>query len=285
MGDGGASSDDPGGQGSRTALTQIAATELGVDVERVKVIQSDTGASRTTTLTGLAVQRTCQDVLSHLEEMGAEVMRCEVGEVKTADGVVAGPTGEVGYEEVVQEWFGGRMGEVVGHGIVRRAGNLKELPPFWEIGMVGVDVSVDPDTGRVTVEHLVTVGDVGYAINPALVEGQELGAATQGLGAALYEQLIYDGPQLINPNLIEYRVPRMSDMPKDIDIIVAQRADGVGPYGAKGCGEGSLNPIGAAVASAVARTTGRWPDRLPLTPDAVWELMNPSNDASEVTDA
>ena len=157
------------------------------------------------------------------------MMRCEVGEVKTADGVVAGPTGEVGYEEVVQEWFGGRMGEVVGHGIVRRAGNLKELPPFWEIGMVGVDVSVDPDTGRVTVEHLVTVGDVGYAINPALVEGQELGAATQGLGAALYEQLIYDGPQLINPNLIEYRVPRMSDMPKDIDIIVAQRADGVGP--------------------------------------------------------
>lgn len=284
------------GQGSRTALAQIAATELGVDLDRVRVVQSDTGgtpyerttgASRTTTLTGLAVQRACRDALRRLEEMGAEVMQCGIEEVKTAEGVVAGPQGEVGFDEVVQEWFGGRQGEVVGHGVVRRAGDLEELPPFWEIGMVGVEVSVDPDTGRVTVEHLVTVGDVGYAINPALVEGQDLGAATQGLGAALHEQLIYDGPQLLNPNLVEYRVPRMADTPNSIDSVVVQRADGVGPYGAKGGGEGAVNPIGAAVTSAVARATGRWPDRLPLTPDAVWELMNPAdeNDIGEATDA
>ncbi|HEX2154068.1 MAG TPA: xanthine dehydrogenase family protein molybdopterin-binding subunit [Acidimicrobiia bacterium] len=284
------------GQGSRTALAQIAATELGIDLDRVRVVQSDTfgtpyerttGASRTTTLTGLAVQRACREALRQLEEIGAELMECRIEEVKTAEGVVAGPDREIGFDVAVQDWFGGRQGEVVGHGVVRRAGELEELPPFWEIGMVGVDVSVDRDSGRVTVEHLVTVGDVGYAINPALVEGQDLGAATQGLGMALYEQLIYDGPQLVNPNIVEYRVPRMVDMPSQIDCVIVERSDGVGPYGAKGGGEGSLNPVAAAVTSAVARAIGIWPDRLPLTPEAVWELMNKreESDGDEVTDA
>lgn len=179
------------------------------------------------------------------------------------------------YDEVIQSWFGGRMGEVTGVGIVRRSGKLEELPPFWEIGMAGVEVAVDSDTGVVTVEHLVTVGDVGHAINPAMVEGQDLGAATQGLGAALGEELIYDGSQLVNPNIVEYRVPRMSDMPRSIDTIVVERGDGVGPYGAKGAGEGALNPIGGAVASAIARAIGRWPNELPLTAPRVWEMMNP----------
>lgn len=272
------------GQGSRTALAQIAATELGIDVERVKVVQSDTsvtpyerttGASRTTTLTGLAVQRACREVLAKLEEMGAEAMGRGVEEVKTAEGAVVAPDTSIPFDEVVRQWFGGRMGEVSGFGVVRPIGNLAELPPFWEIGMVGVEVAVDRDTGRVTVEHLVTVGDVGHAINPAMVEGQDLGAATQGLGAALGEELVYDGPQLLNPNLVEYRVPRIGDTPRRIDSFVVERGDGVGPYGAKGGGEGSLNPIGGAVAAAIARITGRWPDRLPLTPERVWELMNP----------
>jgi len=173
----------------------------------------------------------------------------------------------------VRAWFRANAGEVTGIGVVRPEGDLAALPPFWEIGAVGVEVSVDPDTGQVTVEHLVTVGDVGFAVNPTLVEGQDLGAATQGLGAALHEELVYDGTQLVNPNVVDYRVPRVSDMPRRVDTLLAERGDGVGPYGAKGGGEGSLNPVGAAVAAAVARSVGRWPTRLPLTPERVWRLL------------
>ncbi|MDQ1691333.1 MAG: hypothetical protein QOD87_1441, partial [Pseudonocardiales bacterium] len=104
--------------------------------------------------------------------------------------------------------------------------------------------------------------------------GQDLGAATQGLGGALFEELIYDGPQLVNPNMVEYRVPRMQDLAERIDTMIAERGDGVGPYGAKGAGEGTLNPMAAAVAGAVAKAIGRWPTRVPLTPERVWRLMN-----------
>jgi CO/xanthine dehydrogenase Mo-binding subunit len=271
------------GQGSRTALGQIAARELGVDFEKVTVVQSDTGstpyerttgASRTTVLVGLAIQRACRDALSKLEEMAADAFSVPAADLKTADGVVSIPgEDEWPYAEVLNTWFGARSGEVTGVGLVRATDELELLPPFWEVGTVGVRVQVDPDTGRVSVEHLTTVGDVGHAINPALVEGQDLGAATQGLGAALFEELVYSGGQLENPNLVDYRVPRAGDAPKRIDTIVVERADGVGPYGAKGAGEGTLNPIGGAVASAIGRATGVWPDQLPLTAERVWRLL------------
>jgi len=178
---------------------------------------------------------------------------------------------------VIRDWFGASSGEVTGVGLVRRTGDLELLPPFWEVGTVGVKVTVDADTGFVNVDHLATVGDIGFAINPALVEGQDLGAAMQGLGAALYEELKYDGGQLENPNLVEYRVPKVADMPDKISTMIAERGDGVGPYGSKGAGEGTLNPIGGAVASAVARAIGAWPEELPLTAERVWELMNPES--------
>lgn len=272
------------GQGSRSLLAQVAAEELGVDLAVVKVVQSDTsvtpyerttGASRTTTLVGLALQRACADARSRLRDMAAELFSCEPDDVRDLPGAVAGPDGtELDFGTVVRKWFGGSAGEVTGVGLLRRDGPTQKMPPFWEVGMVGVAVEIDPETGVVAVDQLVTVADVGFAINPRAVEGQDLGAATQGLGSALHEELVYDGAQLANANVVDYRVPRMTDLPRKIDLMIAERRDGVGPYGAKGAGEGTLNPIGGAVASAVARAVGRWPDRLPLTPERVWRLMN-----------
>lgn len=98
---------------------------------------------------------------------------------------------------------------------------------------MGVAVEIDPETGYVTVDQLVTCADVGFAINPQAVEGQDLGAATQGLGAALYEELVYDGPQLANANVVDYRVPRAKDLARRVDLMIAERRDGVDPTAPK----------------------------------------------------
>jgi CO/xanthine dehydrogenase Mo-binding subunit len=278
------------GQGSRTVLAQIAAEELGVGMDRVRVLQSDTattpferttGASRTTTLTGLAVQRACRDVIERVCLAAREVWADTAGPVEVRDGVVHGPDGRsMTYAEAVQGWFGPGGGELLGQGVVRRTGELAELPPFWEIGMVGVSLEIDPDTGAIEVDQLVTVADVGCAINPALVEGQDLGAATQGLGGTITEHLVYDGIQIANANMVEYRVPRMTDRPRRFRSLIVERADGVGPYGAKGVGEGARNPVPGAVAAAVARAVGIWPDTLPLNPERVWRLIQRANAAA-----
>jgi CO/xanthine dehydrogenase Mo-binding subunit len=272
------------GQGSESALAQIAAEELGVPLDAVSVAQSDTGtgpyerttgASRTTTLAGLALQRACTEAKQKVVTMAAEVFQLPEADIASVPGgVQIADRPRVPFGEVISRWFGAAAGEVTGVGLVRREGVTQKMPPFWEVGVVGVDVEVDPDTGAVKVRQLATVADVGFAINPRAVEGQDLGAATQGLGGALFEELIYDGPQLVNPNMVEYRVPRMQDLPERIDTMIAERGDGVGPYGAKGAGEGTLNPMAAAVAGAVAKAIGRWPTRVPLTPERVWRLMN-----------
>ena len=88
-----------------------------------------------------------------------------------------------------------------------------QLPVFWETGMGGVDLSVDSETGSIKLNKYVIVADVGKAINPAQCEGQDEGAAIQGLGHTMFESLVYDNGQLLNPNLVDYRVPFITDLP------------------------------------------------------------------------
>ncbi|MDX6714101.1 MAG: hypothetical protein QOH30_659 [Baekduia sp.] len=268
------------GQGSRTVLSQIVAECLGLPFDRVAILAADTGAtpyerttgaSRTTTLVGRSLQAACADVRRRVREVAAEVAGVDASAVvDLPDGVSVG--GERwDYAEVLSRWFGAG-GELVGVGEVRRAGEFQSMPPFWEVGASGVVVDVDAETGVVSLLQLTTVGDVGIAINPVLVHGQDLGAATMGLGAALSEALVYDGEALANPNVVDYRVPRSSDVPDRLELLLVERRDGIGPFGAKGSGEGALNPIGSAVAAAVGRAIGVFPHELPLTPERVWRL-------------
>ena len=269
------------GQGSSTVLAQIAAGEMGVPLERVQILQSDTvavsydrstGASRTTTIMGLAIQAAARDAREQLLAWAGESLAAGRPVEPAAGGVlVDGVLHDWG--AVVRAWFAGDYGEVVGRGYVRRAGATAAMPPFWEIGCVGAEVSVDPDTGQIRVERLVTVGDVGQAINPRLVESQDIGAAVMGMGMALAEELVYtnDGA-LLGGSLVDYRVPRASDIPPFTPIL-AQRGDGVGVYGAKGGGEGSLNPVAAAIANAVSRAVGIRLREAPFTPERVWRAL------------
>jgi CO/xanthine dehydrogenase Mo-binding subunit len=156
---------------------------------------------------------------------------------------------------------------------LRQTGDLSLLPVFWEIGCAGLQVAIDEETGQIQLEQLSAVGDVGLAINPATAEGQDLGAATMGYGIGLFEELIYEGAQLLNGNLLDYRVPRFSDIPGKIDLMLTQNQDGVGPYGAKGGGEGSLNPMPACLANALDAAYGVRIRRLPLSAERVWRAL------------
>jgi CO/xanthine dehydrogenase Mo-binding subunit len=269
------------GQGSATVLAQIAAAEMRVPLERVHLVQSDTamvsydrstGASRTTTLMGLAIQGAARDVRAQLVRWAEEVLAPDGPEVvESGDGVMIGE-GRYDWGALVRAWFGGASGEAIGRGFLRRAGATQEMPPFWEVGCVGVEASVDTDTGEITVGRLVTVGDVGCAINPQLVESQDMGAAIMGFGMAMREELVFEDGNLMNGDLYGYRVPRSTDIPEFRTVLV-ERGDGVGVYGAKGGGEGALNPMAPAIANAVYRATGARLREAPFTPERVWRAL------------
>lgn len=139
--------------------------------------------------------------------------------------------------------------------------------------MGGADVSVDLDTGEIDVHCYVTVADVGKAINPALAEGQDEGAAMQGLGHTLFETLLYEKGQPLNANLVDYRVPRFTDLPDRFDSALVENQDGPGPYGAKGMGESGIVFTAPAIGNAIARATGVRIRELPLTPERVWRAL------------
>jgi CO/xanthine dehydrogenase Mo-binding subunit len=165
-------------------------------------------------------------------------------------------------------------GELIGRGYMRPgAGLVSTFPLFWETGMGGAKIDVDLETGAIRLEKYVTVADVGKAINPQLVEGQDEGAAIQGLGAALFESLDYEQGQPLNANLIDYRVPRFTDLPESFQSHLIENGDGPGPYGAKGMGESGIVSVAPAVGNALYRATGARVRELPLTPERVWRAL------------
>ena len=270
------------GQGSHTVLAQIAAEEMGVPLEKVKVLGTDTavmlferstGASRTTTLMGRAVMEACREAIAQCTTMAAEVLGVPVSELIEERGGIRHGKDWLTWPEIMERYFQMEGCSIIGRAYLRRAGPFKSVPIFWEIGVVGAEIALDEETGKISLDTLVTVGDVGLAIHPAMTESQDLGAATMGLGIGLFEELIYDGQQLMNGTMLEYRVPRFSDLARRVELKLVQNQDGVGPYGAKGGGEGSVNPIGACLANALYQAAGVRIRSLPLTPERVWKAL------------
>jgi CO/xanthine dehydrogenase Mo-binding subunit len=254
------------GQGARTVLAQIAAEEIGVPTERVTVRGADTrftpydrstGASRSTTLAGLAVQRAARQVREQLVEIaGTDDLDPDL------------------YPQLLQRRFGLAGGELIGRGEVapQGTGSYAEGPVFWEVCVGAAEVELDPDTGRVRVRKTATVADVGRAINPQLVERQDEGGTVQGLGNALLEEMVYQEGSLLTDTLLDYRVPTFADLPDEMTCVIVENEDGPGPYGAKGCGEGSLAAATAAIVTALA-DAGVPMNELPLTPERVWRRI------------
>ena len=273
------------GQGTRTVLAQIAAEVLCVPLARVTVVQPDTAvtpydqttsSSRSTTMTGRAVQVASEDVREQLLRITAEALGVATRDLTLDEGAVVAPARRLPYAEVLLLRFGMSGGELIGRGVIapgRTAAPLGGSTPFWEMAVGAAEVSVDEETGAVRVERYVSVADVGRAVNPLLLEGQDEGGVVQGLGHTLLEEMLYADGHLLNGTLLLYRVPRADDAPEALECHFVENADGSGPFGAKGAGEGSLIPVSPAVANALARLTGVRLRDLPLTPERVWRAL------------
>jgi CO/xanthine dehydrogenase Mo-binding subunit len=270
------------GQGAHTVLAQIAAETLALPLERVRVERTDTrytpfdrstGASRSTTVAGLAVQRAAQDVLERLLETAGAVWEASRTELRVGAGGIECQGLRKSYAELIRVRCGAGGGELVGRGEVTAQGELAGFPLFWEVCVAGAEVALDPETGVVRVERTVTVADVGRAINPQLVERQDEGCTLQAIGNTLFEEMEFSGDgQLLNPSLLTYRVPTIADVPPEMACIVVENEDGPGPFGAKGCGEGVFGGMPAAIVNAVA-DAGVPVRELPLTPERVWRRL------------
>lgn len=271
------------GQGARTVLAQIVARELAVSVEQVSVAGTDTlstpfdrstGASRSTTVMGSAVKAAAEDLRRQLLAAAAEIFNAQADAITLKDGAACFGGKRLGYGKIVSHYFGMPGGELIGRGYIRPGGKLgSTFPLFWETGMGGAAIQVDKDTGAIKIDRYVTVADVGKAINPQQAEGQDEGAAIQGLGAALFESLIYEHGQPLNANLVDYRVPRFADLPERFESRLIENGDGPGPYGAKGMGESGIVSVAPAMGNALYRATGARVRELPLTPERVWRAL------------
>jgi CO/xanthine dehydrogenase Mo-binding subunit len=245
------------GQGARTIFAQICANELGIPLEGVTTVSGDTGivpydqqtsASRSTVLMGNAVIAACRQVREKLGD----------ADVKTALGRLGG--------------------EVIGVGQARKEAAadhpLGGSAAFFEFNATAVELSVDEETGDITIHRHVTVSDVGKAINRLQVKMQDEGATIMGLGHTLMEHYIWDDAGRIrNLGAIDYRIPTSMDLPQEMVSDMIENGDGPGPYGAKGMSEGALLPVAAAVAAAVRDATGVVIRDLPLSPERVWQAL------------
>ena len=135
-----------------------------------------------------------------------------------------------------------------------------------------VRVAVEAATGTVRILQSVHAADAGVVLNPAQCRGQIEGGVAQGIGSALYEEVMIDGAgAIVNPVFRTYRVPQSADIP-DTEVYFAETDDTLGPFGAKSMSESPYNPVAPAIANAIARALGTRPFEQPFSRDRVWRL-------------
>jgi CO/xanthine dehydrogenase Mo-binding subunit len=206
--------------------------------------------------------------------IAAEEFEAAVEDLEIVDGnvqVKGTPAKSIPLGKIANEGmkFGGDYPTVFAHG---RAVVTDQSPGFN--GQL-VEVKVDEETGEVNVLKLVAVQDVGRAINPMAIEGQITGGAIQGVGWALYEEMIYgDDGQLLTGSLMDYALPDAMQAAPEMETILLEIPSEHGPFGARGVGEPPVTPTAAAVANAIAHATGARMTDLPMTAPEVLRALN-----------
>ena len=267
--------------GSRASLCLQAAETLGVDVERIRPLIGDTstlgytfltGGSRTAFASGMAVVEAGKDMIRQLCERAAKVWDIPVEAVEWSDGEARPAGSNAGEFDPLSLADLARLAGKTGGPFVGRAQiNAQGAGPSF--GTHIVDVDVDRETGRVTIERYTVIQDAGTAVHPSYVEGQLQGGAVQGIGWALNEEYIYDDKgRLQNPGFLDYRIPVCSDVPM-IDTVIVEVPNPTHPYGVRGVGETPIVPPMAAIANAVEGALGMRFMDLPMSPPRVLKAL------------
>lgn len=307
------------GQGSDTTMAMIAAETLGIPLENVKVVSGDTDlsvdlgaySSRQTLMTGHATKEAAEQIRTQIAQFLSEELGYPVESITFRDGKVFfdgqpgnfekirnqyikehrgwtdPPSGEyLTFREAARLAFL-KAGTIVGTGKYkppRLGGSYKGAAvgtsPAYGCSAQVVEVSVDMETGEITVDAMTDAHDCGLAVNRTLVEGQMQGSLSMGLGECLFEEVKFDSRgRILNPSLGEYRIPTALDMPNVKSIIVESREPN-GPYGAKEVGEGAIMPTIPAILNAIYDATGVRISELPVTSERLYIAMKKNGEQS-----
>ncbi len=262
------------GQGIETIMAQIAADALHVPLSKVRVLHASTNylrdgfgsyGSRSTVMGGSAIIDAANNLLAALRAAAAKRLGVAAADIRLGDGVAAVASGpSVSWAELAAD-------------TPSVDGVFKSSKPTYSYGTATAHVAVDPRTGRVELLDYLVVDDVGRVVNPLTLHGQVIGGAVQGCGSVFGEHLVYDGEgQPLVGTLADYLVPLASDYPNLNAVSLEEYPSPNNPLGVKGAGEGGIIPVGGAIANAVAaalRSFGVEPRELPLSPPAVWRLI------------
>jgi len=279
----------PHGQGQKTSFAQIVADQLGVGLDDVEVIHGDTAVvskgigtfgSRATAVGGIAVYQAAEKVREQARELASHLLEVDADDLVFSDGRF-GVKGVPRKALTIQQ-------------IAQRAHTAKNLPKGMESGLAAESTfepsnftfpfgthicvaEVEPETGSVEIKKYVAVDDCGKVINPLLVDGQVQGGIVQGLGQALFEEVVYDeNGQLLTGSLMDYALPRAADLPR-LKLARTETPTPVNPLGIKGIGEAGTIGSTPAVVSAVVDALvpfGVTHIDMPLTPQKIWLLCH-----------
>jgi xanthine dehydrogenase molybdenum-binding subunit len=272
-------------------MALIVAEELGVRVEDVSVINSDTDvkpwdvgchASRTTFIGGNSALLAARQAKTKILAFAAELLGVAPDELDIRDRVVFvrdDPERRESISTVVRKCHFRPGGDgIVGEAFYDPPNKMLDRNYFGNIsvtygfGAQAAEVDVDPDTGEVTILRLVAVHDAGRVINPLAAEGQIEGGAAMGIGYGLTEELQLRRGELLNASFLDYRLPTMLEVPT-VEVEFIETEDPHGPFGAKGIGEMGLVPTAAALANAVKDATGVRLTRIPMTRERVYRAL------------
>lgn len=277
------------GQGHATSLSQVAADALGARFDDVRLVQDDTAAgtfcmgtsaSRTAVIGGGAIRRAASEVREKLKSIAAHMLEASVEDIVIRDGkgaVRGAPTKHKTFAEIARFAYFDPASRRADLDLSLSATKMYDPEETYSNGTIVAAVEVDIETGIVTIDRIVSVGDCGVVINPMIVRGQYAGAIAQGIGAALYESLEYDDEgQFLSGTLMDYLYPSSSEVPM-IEMLQIETPSPVTEGGMKGMAEAGIIAGPAAVVNAIADALSPFNievNHTPVRPGDILELVD-----------